>query len=153
MGKNIKVLCLSYLQARFCLTLCLWIWLILWWSWFSDRNNASLCFNYKLPLCSSVSEDSIKSVLFSHPLRISTLPSSPKAWLGWSGVCEGPGALVFGVPLEPTGSFLLCFIDPERVNFWGQGSLAWWHHTNLSCFPCEENPKFPFFLPKTAVFT
>lgn len=36
---------------------------------------------------------------FSPHLRISFLPSSPMAWLGWFGFCDGPGVLVFGIPL------------------------------------------------------
>lgn len=114
------------------------------------RNNAPHCFNYKLFLCSNIKKKNIKNVLFFSPqLRI----SSPQLSLGLAGIVwclwwsRGSG---FWHPPGAAGSFLLWFVSPKRVNFWGQGSLTWWHHTN---FPCKENPKFSFFLPKPLIFT
>lgn len=54
---------------------------------------------------------------FSPQLRIPSVPNSPKAWLGSFGICEGPGALVFGVLLDPPVRSSFGFLAPKRVNF------------------------------------
>lgn len=59
----------------------------------------------------------------------------PKAWLGWFGVCDagpGPGAEPLGVTQALQASAPLASPNPKLRNFWGDGSLVWWHHTQTS---------------------
>lgn len=158
MGQNIKVVSLSsqISRVRFVLLFaihCLWIWLLLLSSWacFSGRNNALYHNNYyyKLSLHSLIlNENSIKNGVCLPGWGFHLSMAFLKAWLGWFGVCDagpGSGAMHLGDTQDLQGYACFGSNASKPVNFWGDSSLVWWHHTNLiSCVPSKENPKLFF---------
>lgn len=115
----------------------MWSLLLSPWTCFLGRSNAPHHYDYyyKLSLRSLVNKNSMKNGVSLPGWGFLLSMAFLKAWLGWFGVCgagPGPGAEPLGVTQALQAWARLAFPNPQLGNFWGDGSLVWWHHTQTS---------------------